>query len=414
MTSGPNPTRHAAGGATRVGSILRRLMVRTPGAAKYVPSVLRRHHPRRKRFGRWLGSHGKRLLGRILDLVISVPPNHPLDQLDNVRRVLLVRPNFRIGNTLITTPLVLALRARFPGARLDYLAGDSTRSLLAHLPIDHVYSVSARQIARPWQFVALFNSLRRQQYDVAVDGGMGSFSGGLYAYLTGARYRIGGNGSGERFFNVRVAMPRVAHAYDRPVSFARLLGVSCPDRPVYQVGEEERAAALEVLRDLGLVHGRHAQPFAAMCMGGHQQKSLPVDFWMELAQALARAGVRLLILLGPDEVHLIDRLRRELPRTVQALPPRPMRVFVALIARAGVFVTPDSGPMHLAVAVGVPTIVLLQTERSRHYVPRGHNDRVLTRPNVAQVVAEIVDHPTWTGLADDRAKAKAMALTALH
>ncbi|MFI4972815.1 MAG: glycosyltransferase family 9 protein, partial [Hyphomicrobiales bacterium] len=331
---------------------------------KRLRAPLERHHPARKRFGRWLGGHGKRILGRLLDFAISVPANQPLDKLGDVRRVLLVRPNFRIGNTLITTPLVLALRRRFPGARLDYLAGDRAMSLLAHLPLDHVYCVSSRQVARPWKFFALFVRLRRVRYDVAVDGGMGSFSGGLYAYLTGARYRIGCSGSAERFFNVRFPSPQVSHAYDMPSAFARLLGVTCPDRPVYQVGQEERAVAVEILRGAGLANGDGAVPFTVLCVGGHDDKHLSVNLWIELAQILVTTGMRLLILLGPDEVHLKDHLRHKLPATVHVMLPQPLRVFAALTAMARLVVTPDSGPMHLVVAVGVPTVVLLQAERS--------------------------------------------------
>src|SRR5262245_57129840 len=96
------------------------------------------HHPVPARFGRRMGHLGKRIFGGILDAVLPVPENVPLASIGEVRRVLVVRPNFRIGNTLITTPLATALRQRFPGAAVDWLGGDTTASLLANLPIDRV------------------------------------------------------------------------------------------------------------------------------------------------------------------------------------------------------------------------------------------------------------------------------------
>ena len=73
-----------------------------------------------------------------------------------------------------------------------------TATLLEQLPIDRVHTVSRGCLVRPWRFVALFRELRRRRYDVAVDGGMSSFSGGLYAYLTGAPHRIGHRGAADK------------------------------------------------------------------------------------------------------------------------------------------------------------------------------------------------------------------------
>ncbi len=333
----------------------------------------------------------------MLDAVVSVPANQSLENLGEVRRVLLVRPNFRIGNTLITAPLVPALRQRFPGARLDYLCGDTTAGLLAHLPLDTVYAVSRRQIARPWNFVALFAQLRRQHYDVAVDGGMGSFSGGLYTYLTGARHRIGCAGSAERFFDVRLPRPRASHAYDMPVLFAHMLGASCADRPLYEVGSEESAAALDRLRGLGLADGGGARPFVALTIGGHRDKRLPLALWIACAQGICAAGVRPLVILGPEDAHLKDHVQSELPATAAVVLPQSLRSFAALLAMARIVVTPDSGPMHLAAALGVPAIVLLQNESSRYYAPRSPHDRVLVRPGATEVVATVSGHPRWSG-----------------
>jgi heptosyltransferase-3 len=356
-----------------------------------------RQHPVMRRLGRALGHCGKRVLGRVLDGVISTRANQSLETLGEVRRVLLVRPNFRIGNTLITTPLVLALRERFPGSRLDYLGGDTTASLLASLPVDTVYAVSRWQIARPWEFVALFSRLRAQRYDVAVDGGMGSFSGGLYTYLAGARHRIGCTGAAERFFDVRLPRPHAERAYEMPVLFARMLGVSCPDRPVYQVGPAEQRSALSSLRGIGFADLRGALPFVALTIGGHRDKRLPLERWIEYAQAICAAGARLVVTLGPEDAHLKARIQRQLPGTAQVLLPQSLRALAALLAAACIIMTPDSGPMHLAAALGVPAIVLLQAESSRYYAPHGRDDRVLLHPTAAEVIAALTAHQRWPG-----------------
>ena len=353
------------------------------------------HHPLAQRLGQKLGHFGKRALGRVVDVLLPTPANVPIEAVPNARRVLIVRPNFRIGNTLLATPLILALRERFPGAQVDYLCGDTTAPLLAHLPVDTVYPVSRRFITRPWQFVALFMRLRRMHYDVAVEGSMNSFSGGLYAYFTGAHYRIGCSGKADYFLNVRLPFERAAHAYASIPAFARRLGASCPDHPVYQVSAEEQTAALTVLTQLQLAVGSTVLPFVGVFVGGHLEKRWPSARWFELAGSLASAGGRVIVFLGPEELPFEREYRRQLPANVRMLPPQPLRLFAALWGAAHLVVTPDSGPMHLAAALGVPAIVLLQSEVSRNYAPQGEQDRILVRATVAEVVAAVTTHPTW-------------------
>jgi heptosyltransferase-3 len=222
---------------------------------------------------------------------------------------------------------------------------------------------------------------------------MGSFSGGLYSFLTGARWRVGYAGAGERFLNVRLPRPAVSHAYDSAPALADALGASCADHPLFRVGNAEAAEALRALAEHGLAAEGRVRPFVALFAGGHLHKRWPPDRWLALARELESRGLRFAIFVGPEEGRLESALREEpalLPRLVS---PRPLRAFAAMLARSRLVVTPDSGPMHLAVALGVPTIALFQNRESDFYRPRGAEDRALFRPTVEDVLAAVASHP---------------------
>jgi len=357
-------------------------------------------HPAVTQFGRRMGHAGKRLFGAVFNRLMPVPAAVPLESLSQVRRVLFVRPNFRIGNTLIAMQLIAALRTRFPGAEVDYLGGDTTVTLLDHAGVDHVYCVSRHFVLRPWQFIALFVRLRRRRYDVAIEGGLGSFSGGLFVFLTGARYRLGTRGRADHFLNVRVPPVHVEHAYDKAVAFAREIGVSCLDHPVYQLTAEDRAVALRVLREIDFAEGDRARPFIGIFVGGHQRKRIPAASWLRLARALRDAGGRVVVFLGPEEADFESHMREGLPGTARVLRPQPLQVFAAVWATARLIITPDSGPMHLAAALDVPAIALLQTEASRHYCPRSAADRALVGATVEEAVSVVRAHPRWAEVVD--------------
>jgi len=355
------------------------------------------------RVGSALSPLGRGLLQRLLDLVVPLEPNVALAAIGEVRSILLVRPNFRLGNALITSPLVEALQQRFPDARLDYLGGEGTLSVLDGLPIAERLVMSRGFVLRPWRFVELFLRLRRRRYDLAIELAMGSFSGGLYAYLSGARHRLGVPRRNERLLDVRLPPTPVAHAYDGPVAFARHLGVDCVDRPVYSVTATEAGAARLLLVRLGLADGDRVEPFVACFIGGHGAKRWPNERWAELARRVAAGGARVVLLAGPEEATQVEGLRADLAGVAVVVEPQPLRTFAALLAAATLVVTPDSGPMHLAAAVGTPVVSILTKASSTFFAPRGPLDVAVREPDVDAVVGGVRAHPRWSALANEGA-----------
>lgn len=368
---------------------------------------------RASRIGSALSPLGRRLLQYTLDLFLPIEPSVPLSDLGEVQRILLVRPNFRLGNALITSPLIGALRARFPGAQLDYLGGEGTLSVLDHLPLDQRIAMSRGFVLRPWRFVGLFLELRRRRYDLAIEGAMGSFSGGLYTWLCGARHRLGVPRRNERFLDVRLPPTPVAHAYDGAVAFAAHLGVACAERPVYVVAPMEQRAAVDLLAARGLVTpDGGVAPFVALFVGGHGRKRWPVERWVAIAAALHADGIPAVVLVGPEEADSLPHLRSALASRGEVVEPQPLRTFAAVLAAATVVVTPDSGPMHLAVAVATPVVAVLASRSSSFFRPRGAFDVALVEPEVAEVVAALRGHPTYARLKDAARHATATARAA--
>ncbi|MEY4949150.1 MAG: hypothetical protein RL698_1361 [Pseudomonadota bacterium] len=352
-----------------------------------------------QRTGKRIGRAGRHLSNRAMGRILPLPLNRRIEDLPPVHSVLLVRPNIRIGNTILATPFVPALRAMFPGARLFVLGTETSELLLRNLPVDGVYVVSRSFILRPWRMLALLRRLRAEKFDVAVEAGMGSFSGSLYGWLSGARYRIGVEGPASRLLNVRVPRPQVAHVRDRIPSFVRSLGAECDDTLIYRVAPEEADAATRLLRDATRADQALESGFLAVFVGGHLDKRVPNEQWVDIVACLDADGVRFVLLAGPEEhglrklLAVSHRLERHL------LPPQSLRVVAAVLDRAALVVTTDSGPMHLAVALGRPTIALLERERSMRFRPRGPDDRALMKPGTDEVIDAVRRHPAWSSIA---------------
>lgn len=354
-----------------------------------------------RRFGKTVEHGFKKTLYTLFHLVAKTPRQVAEDEITNVRRILLLRPNFRIGNTLISTPLIAVFRTRFPLARIDYLGADSTVALLAHFPLDRIYSMSRSFILHPWTYLRLLFRLRREKYDLAVQIGNDSFSGMLSMMATGARYKMGSGKWARGICNIVVDTSCSNHAYDDPQYYGQALGTPCRNRPFYIVSSEENDAAQVLLEKIGFAGPHQTHPFIAFFVGGHKNKRWPFQCWKTLADKLVSANnrIRILVLIGPEEMAMMSQMQASPTFAgIPILPPMPLRTFAALLSHARMVVTPDTGPMHLSVAVDAPTIAILQSSMSLRYAPRGELDIALLKPSIDQVYEAISAHPAWAAI----------------
>src|SRR5215470_11921776 len=94
----------------------------------------------------------------------------PLDlSRESIERILLVRGNFRMGDSLLASPAILVFRKHFPGAVIDFVGSPMSRALFQNLPIDRHYEITRRFPDASWSYFALLRRLRAARYDLAVD-----------------------------------------------------------------------------------------------------------------------------------------------------------------------------------------------------------------------------------------------------
>jgi heptosyltransferase-3 len=315
-------------------------------------------------------------------------------ELQSVRRVLVVRPNFRMGNLLLITPALAALRQALPGRRIDVIGTGDYLSLLSHSPdIDGLIQIDRHSFA-PAALMRLGRYLREARYDLAIDGARGgSFLGACVIGLSGAHYRVGSaEGRYRRFFNVPVPVDRTQlHKVDLLLSLLDGIGIPAATREMKVVltGAERFDAAM-LWEQLGLARRRHT---VGINLGARGEKRLPAEQIVALARELhATDDLAVVFFAGPEDADTLARIRAHLPDGAVVAPRLSVRGFAAMLARCTVVVTADTGPMHLAAAVGTPTVTLIVDPRSTYYRPLGARHRVLARrgrDDVADVVGAV-------------------------
>ena len=308
-------------------------------------------------------------------------------------RVLIIRLG-AVGDVVRTLPALRMLRASFPGARLSWIVEDLAHALLeGHPDLDEVIRLPRRDLRdaarRPWRLprlaAALARDLRGRRFDAVLDF-QGSLKSALVARLSGAPRRIGfGFGHGremsfllltERLSPRRRRLNRV----ERNLLLAEAVGAAAevvtlvlPEAP----GEGERAQA--ILRDLR----PDGAPIVLLSPGASRRqayKKWPAERYGRLA-ALLRSdpGAAPLVAWGPGEEDLARRVAQASGGAAAVLPATGLRLLAAILRRSDLFVGADTGPMHLAWAVGCPVVALFGPTDPALNAPFGPGHSVLRR-----------------------------------
>ena len=334
--------------------------------------------------------------------------------------VLVIRMDDRVGNLLLTTPLLSALRHHFPAARIGLVcAARQARAIEGTGLYDDLWRFEKRDLwRRPWRFLAWSVALRRAKYDLAIEAGhfhAFSFTGGALAVWSRAPVRIGHRrGESARLLTHAVEKdPEIVYDAAAKLELLRPLLTELPGEvpPLSSRLGSSRAEATRAELGEALV----------VYPGGRKRdhRWIEAGFHAAVASLVAEFGWRAWIAWGPGEESLARSLA--IRCGAELLPPTDLDALAAAFRASRLVLTNDTGPMHLAVAVGAPTVgILLAADGARWASPQGNFRavQVAARP-VAEVVAEIVGsarqlvtedragvNRSWSARAEDPALAR--------
>lgn len=306
----------------------------------------------------------------------SLRPRKPLRAGDRrIKRILVVRVDM-LGDLVLTTPAIRALRLAYPDASIDVLAMPATAHVLDGDPdINRILTgdVNAWMAPGSWlraqtwrEMGAFLRETRRPRYDLAIS--VCGDIGGVVTRLTGARRRVGYAGEAYPHF---MTDPVPGKRYIKPqhevryvLDLARAAGGKVDEveaRPTLYVKPDARATIHEMLCEQRERLGARG-PIVAIHPGARNgtAKRWPMRHYAELGDRLARELGALVVVTGaPNELALAHEIMRRMSAPAFDLTGKTsLQELVALMAESDLVITGDSGPMHIACAVQTPTVAL--------------------------------------------------------
>ncbi|HMB96286.1 MAG TPA: glycosyltransferase family 9 protein, partial [Tepidisphaeraceae bacterium] len=311
------------------------------------------------------GSPRKRPIAALLHAtlwpILLIPrlfwPRRRSETLPPSPRILLIRID-GIGDLAMSSASFSALRKRYPDSEIDLLTSDSAKAIGELMKssgwIDHVYTLRLYQRTFG-QYRAMARQLRARKYDVGIDL-RGDLRNILLIWLAGAPIRLGLTGSGLAYLLTQaIELPVPHHQSEEPAALVGRLGVEHVERWArLSLRAEDIAAADRWLTEQGVQSHR---PLCAMHLGAFQPSKIwPLDRFIATAQRLQNeTNAQIVIIGGKTDVELSQEFATRFAQPIfMAAGAMPLTVTAALLARCALLIGNDSGPAHVAAAVGCP------------------------------------------------------------
>ncbi len=308
---------------------------------------------------------------------------------ENRSKILLVKQSERMGNIILMNSAISGLTAEFGNLKIDLLLPAPYADIMAaNSHINKIIPVLKKgYIVRPWLLAGLISRLRHENYDLAIDCSdvnSHSSTGAAYAILSGARIIAGWKMTSRQIFDIEVERYQdVVHATEMYVRlFSGIFGRPINGEPYFD--------KVEAAKNLN-------EPVIGINCGGRGPKRWPLDKFIELGKIISRKGAEVEFILGPEEKGLRADLEKSLPDGCSLLPLMDVQNLMKRISGYRAFISSDTGPMHLAWCLKVPTIAIFVDSELEKFRPRSpgsaaiDGNKGIAPEEIAEIAAGILE-----------------------
>ena len=284
--------------------------------------------------------------------------------LSDIKKILIIRQDNRIGNILFTTSLIELINQQTDICP-DIIVGEKFHALLRNnQSIGTIYVYKQKQFVKyPWRFLTFMKTLKGMEYDLVIDCKSSfSFNNALLTVFSNAKQKIGFfNSQSHLYLDYSLELTNNDSIHESiyiAQPFIRYFSLNCevPTMKYSFVNDQE----MQAFKSDSLTVGIH--------IGGRHEKSISPDLVNQICAELQTGNTDILIIYGPDEVEkarlIIDR------ENMQKVFPASMDQLAQAINSADVFITPDTGPLHIASALNKRIIAMFNTKNWKRYGPR--------------------------------------------
>lgn len=308
----------------------------------------------------------------------------------------------QLGDVVMSLPALRAIRDRFPHARITVAVGKPGKELLSLsscanevLEVDRVSLRDGPTLISIGRIAKLVAQVRKAKFDFVIDL-HSYYETNILGFLSGASHRLYSRRENRSLdflgnFKPQPARERTAaHLVDRYLDLLKPLGIEnvpripklnptpADDLAVETMLKKEKAQSGELL--VGIFPG-----------AGNVSRLWPLRNFAEVADHLRRNDqVRVIVFAGPEERELVPQMRAIFPSATIFFDRLTIPQLASAQARLTLFISNDTGPAHIAAAVGTPVVVVMDGPKLNSFTPVGEQNRFICGPSIDEIpVADV-------------------------
>lgn len=308
---------------------------------------------------------------------------------DDVKKILCIKPR-GIGDIILSTIVLENLKDYFPAAEIHYLTEEFARLSVADNPfVKKVITYNKKDF-----ILSTIKKIRKEQYDIVFDFWSNPKTAQL-TFLSGSKYRIGFGYRGRKYaYNFIAESGRgIKHSAEHNLELLKAVSVPVKTKNIHfhlNVEQERKAEFYfnEVFSSKDLV-------FGIIPSGGWSSKRCDAEKWIEFGEAIFERynNTKFLILWGPGDENDATKIYSALKPKAVLAPQTDIGEMAGLISKCSLIIANDSGPMHIAAALKIPTLGIFGPTDPKKHGPYSSNSDYIIKDDLHCIICNMLVCP---------------------
>lgn len=312
----------------------------------------------------------------------------------------------QLGDVIMSIPALYAIREKFPTAKITVMGGKAVAEIVKlsgfadELII--VDRVKLRDSAKLWSIKEIFKiigDVRNRKFDFVID--IHSLpETNLLGFISGAKKRLYGNRESRsldslaNFPNKPPKEDKAKHLTDRYLDIITALEIENPKRFVQIAPQQKELEEVkQIFQNLGISADK---TLVGLFLGaGHPSRRWKLDNFVDLAKNLVKdENLQVLVFLGPEEADLVEEVKTKFPKETVIIDKLTLLQLFAALSFLKVFISNDTGPMHLGAIAGASIVLILDKNAPTTYLPLTDKLEIVSGKEIAEISVEEVFQAT--------------------
>ena len=305
----------------------------------------------------------------------------------DIKKILCIKPR-GIGDIVLSTIILDNLKAHFPSAQIDYLTELFTKSSVENNPLVHkVITIDKKEFPLK---AAL--KIRKERYDMILDLWSNPRSAQI-TFLSGVKYRVGFAYRGRKYaYNILATSSKGEHhSAEHNLELLKAIDVPVISKKIhYYVNEKDDHVAKDFITK-NFIPGKTI--IGIIPSGGWPSKRCDATKWVEIGKAvMEKFNAGILILWGPGDENDSNYIKGDLPSSVLA-PKTTVSEMSGYIKNCSIILANDSGPMHIAAALNIPTLGIFGPTNPKAHGPYSENSAYVIKEDLFCIICNLLECP---------------------